>query len=70
MAARRRIRPSESFPSQGIGWIVLSYDPDGATCRGYVSATVAEPIACDMLDDRIVSFPDPVDGSAGVRAPR
>ena len=62
--------PVKAIPSQGIGWIVPLYDPEGATCRGYVSATVAEPIACDVLDDPIVSFPDPFDGSAGACTPR
>ncbi len=53
--------PVKGIPSAGIGWVVPLRDDDGRTCRGYVSATVAEAVACDRSAEPGIAFPEPLD---------
>lgn len=62
--------PVKGIPSNGIGWVVPLRDDSGRTCRGYVSATVAEPVECDRVTTPLVAFPDALDVTPGPCAVR
>jgi len=53
--------PLKGVPSNGIGWMVPLRDDEGRTCRGYVSATVAEAVVCDRSTEPAIAFPEPLD---------
>ncbi len=56
----------EAF-SAGIGYAVPLVDPEGANCRGYVSATVVERVEShpDTSYQRALPLPDPRDAWSG-----